>query len=168
MKCFGRIAHDLRKDIIFDLLHVLPPAIRITALPDSSAILLSEVLFLLITKLREARCQAYLLSCGDSLDSSALPEERTTTLLCHILDCIMDKNRQGLVRENIYTASVNFFGFMHGECELLAYRRARTSQSAGCTGAGTCSSTGRGAWHGTSGGTGTGAACTHRRWWVGH
>ncbi|KAH8115108.1 nucleoporin Nup186/Nup192/Nup205 [Phellopilus nigrolimitatus] len=107
-KCFGRIAHDQRENILFDLLHVLPPAIRVTALPESSAILLSEVLFLLITKLREERRQAYLLSSGDSLDSSALPEERMATLLRHILDCILDKNRRELVRGNIYAALVNF------------------------------------------------------------
>ncbi|KAH8105687.1 hypothetical protein DFH11DRAFT_1882873 [Phellopilus nigrolimitatus] len=108
-KCFGRIAHDQSENILFDLLHVLPPAIRITSLPESSAILLSE-------------------------------------------------NRRELVRGNIHAAVVNFLSSMHDEREPPAYRTARTSQSAGCTDTEPRSSTGRGAWHGASGRTGTGCS----------
>ncbi|KAI5120013.1 hypothetical protein M0805_008474 [Coniferiporia weirii] len=107
-KCFGRVAHDQRENILFDLLHVLPPAIRVSTLNESSATLLSEVLLLLITKLREERRQASLLSSSDSPESSALPAERMSALLRHMLDCILDKHRRELVRGNIYAALISF------------------------------------------------------------
>ncbi|KAL5524938.1 hypothetical protein ACEPAF_8807 [Sanghuangporus sanghuang] len=107
-KCFSRISHDQREGILFDLLHVLPPTIRSGTLPESSAALLAEALLLLVTKLREERHQAYLLSASDSLDSSALPVERMSALLRHMLECILDKNRKELVRGNVYAALINF------------------------------------------------------------
>lgn len=107
-KCFNKIAHDQRENIIFDLLHVIPPTIRSNALPESSATLLSEALLLLITKLREERRQATLVSAGDSLELSALPAERMVALLRHMLECVLDKHRRELVRGNLYASIVNF------------------------------------------------------------
>lgn len=109
-KCFNRIARDQRESILFDLLHVLPPAVHAAALPETSAVLLSELLVLLITKLREERHQALLLSSAASLETAALPSERMTALLRHILECILDKRRRELVRGNLYAA---LSGYLH-------------------------------------------------------
>ncbi|EJD04791.1 uncharacterized protein FOMMEDRAFT_153883 [Fomitiporia mediterranea MF3/22] len=107
-KCFNRISHDQRENILFDLLHVVPPAIHNNALPESSATLLAESLLLLVTKLREERKQVQLLSASDSMESSALPVERMAALLRHILDCILESHRGDLVRGNLYAALINF------------------------------------------------------------
>lgn len=105
-KCFDRVSTDQKENILFDLLHVLPPTIRDAALPETSAMLLSEVLLQLITKLREERARMDALGMGEN---SALPVERISTLLRHMLDCILDKQRHELVRGNIYAALVNLF-----------------------------------------------------------
>ena len=49
-----------------------------------------------------------LLGTGGVLGESALPVERVSTLLKRMVDCVLDKQRQGLVRGNIYAALVNF------------------------------------------------------------
>lgn len=107
-KCFNRVPQDQREGILFDLLHVLPPAVNVSTLPESSAVLLSEVLLLLVTKLREERHQAALLSTGDLSKTSSLPMERMTMLLKQMVDCILDKHRRELVRGNLYASLVNY------------------------------------------------------------
>ena len=52
-KCFTRIAQDKRENVLFDLLHVGPPADHAPSLSESSAELLAGLLLLLVTKLRE-------------------------------------------------------------------------------------------------------------------
>jgi nuclear pore complex protein Nup205 len=107
-KCFSRIAQDQREGILFDLIHVLPPSIRASPLPESCAVLLSEALLLLITKLREERRQLHLLSPSEAINVTTLPAERMLGLLHHIVDCILDRQRQELVRGNLYAALTNY------------------------------------------------------------
>ena len=55
MKCFDRLPHNRCENMLFDLLHVLPVAIRSAYVEESTAILLSETALSSITKLREDR-----------------------------------------------------------------------------------------------------------------
>ena len=129
-KCFIRIPHDQRETMLFDLLHVIPPVIRLPALPEASATILSEVLLLLMTKLREERRQANLLSTSESLEASSLPVERMTTLLRHMLDILLDKNRRELVRGNVYAALVNYLHLvMHCPHDQLPIKNTGLSES---------------------------------------
>lgn len=107
-KCFTRIARDQRENVLFDLLHVVPPAIHSPTLQESSAELLAGLLLLLITKLREERRQASLLSTNDSPAAGAIPQERMLALLRHMLDTIIDKHRGDRVRGNVYAALTSF------------------------------------------------------------
>ncbi len=42
-KCFHRLPHDHRENMLFDLLHVLPSIIRSSDLQESTAVLLAEM-----------------------------------------------------------------------------------------------------------------------------
>ncbi len=93
-KCFNHVPQDQRESILLDLLHVLPPSLALPSLLESSAVLLSEVLLLLVTKLREERHRLALLSSGDLSETAALPIERMTLLLRQMVECILEKNRR--------------------------------------------------------------------------
>ncbi|KAF8878281.1 nucleoporin Nup186/Nup192/Nup205 [Gymnopilus junonius] len=108
-KCFDRLPHDRRENMLFDLLHVLPAALRSSNIEESTAVLLSETLLSLITKLREDRQhQLILQSTGGDPQSGSLPAERLYHILRHALESILDNNRVELVRGNIYAALINF------------------------------------------------------------
>jgi nuclear pore complex protein Nup205 len=53
-KCFHRLRHDRRENILFDLLHVLPGIVR-SDVQQGTAVLLSEAILSTTTKLREDR-----------------------------------------------------------------------------------------------------------------
>ncbi|KAG0707241.1 nucleoporin Nup186/Nup192/Nup205 [Suillus ampliporus] len=114
-KCFQRLPHDRRENMLFDLLHVLPTAIRSSDIQEPTAILLSEAVLSCITKLREdRRHQVMLQSAGGDTDAGSLPAERLYALLRSILDCIMDNNRSELVRGNLYASLINYFHLIGG------------------------------------------------------
>ncbi len=52
---FNRTAHDRRAGIVFYLLHVVPPSVRSPTLLESSAVLLSQTVLLLVMELCEER-----------------------------------------------------------------------------------------------------------------
>ena len=108
-KCFNRLPHNRRENMLFDLLHVLPSAIRSSIIEESTAILLSETILTSITKLREDRQhQLILQSMGRDSESGTLPAERLYNILRNILESILDNNRVELVRGNLYAALINF------------------------------------------------------------
>lgn len=109
MKCFDRLPHDRRENMLFDLLHVLPPAIRSGNVNESVPVLLAETMLSSITKLREDRQhQIILQSVGGNAESGSLPAERLYAILRNILEGILDSNRVELVRGNLYAALINF------------------------------------------------------------
>ncbi|KAJ6619045.1 nucleoporin Nup186/Nup192/Nup205 [Mycena sp. CBHHK59/15] len=108
-KCFTRLPHDRRENMLFDLLHVLPPIIRSVAIQESTVVLLSEAVLSSVTKLREDRRHQILLqSAGGDADAGSLPAERLFAILRSVLECIIDNNRIELVRGNLYAALINY------------------------------------------------------------
>ncbi|KAF9445985.1 hypothetical protein P691DRAFT_777187 [Macrolepiota fuliginosa MF-IS2] len=109
MKCFDRLPHDRRENMLFDLLHALPPAIRSNNVNENVSVLLAETVLSSITKLREDRQhQIILQSVGGNAESGSLPAERLYAILRNILEGILDSNRAELVRGNLYAALINF------------------------------------------------------------
>ncbi|GLB44615.1 putative nuclear pore complex scaffold, nucleoporins 186/192/205 [Lyophyllum shimeji] len=108
-KCFDRLPHDRRENMLFDLLHVLPMAIRSQEVEESTAVLLSEAVLSSITKLREDRRQQVIAqSAGGNAEAGSLPAERLFAILRTIVEAITDNNRVELVRGNLYAALVNY------------------------------------------------------------
>lgn len=112
-KCFDRLPHERRENMLFDLLHVLPAAISSSNVEESTCILLSEVVLSSITKLREDRQQQVLLQTMN-IDSEAdsLPAERLYNILRAILEGILENNHVELVRGNLYAALINFINLI--------------------------------------------------------
>lgn len=76
-KCFDRLPHNRRENMLFDLLHVLPTAIRSPDIEESTAVLLSEAVLSSITKLCEDRRQQMIAQpAGGNAGSGSLPAER--------------------------------------------------------------------------------------------
>ncbi|KAH7924355.1 hypothetical protein BV22DRAFT_1035258 [Leucogyrophana mollusca] len=116
MKCFTRLPHDRRENMLFDLLHVLPTIVRSPDIQESTAILLSEAILSSITKLREdRRHQIMLQSAGGDAEAGSLPTERLYTLLRSILECILDNNRSELFRGNLYATLVSYLHFVEAD-----------------------------------------------------
>ncbi|KAG6856850.1 hypothetical protein H0H87_012908 [Tephrocybe sp. NHM501043] len=108
-KCFDRLPHDRRENMLFDLLHVLPTAIRSPEVEEPTAVLLSEAVLSSITKLREDRRQQLITqSAGGNAESGSLPAERLFAILRSILESITENNRVELVRGNLYAALINY------------------------------------------------------------
>ncbi|EGO28547.1 hypothetical protein SERLADRAFT_413403 [Serpula lacrymans var. lacrymans S7.9] len=109
MKCFDRLPHDRRENMLFDLLHVLPTIIQSPDIGEPTAVLLSEASVSAITKLREdRRHQVMLQSAGGDADAGSLPTDRLFSLLRSLLECILSNNRMELVRGNLYAALINY------------------------------------------------------------
>ncbi|PBK92623.1 hypothetical protein ARMGADRAFT_1165701 [Armillaria gallica] len=108
-KCFHRLPHDHRENMLFDLLHVLPSIIRSSDLQESTAVLLAEMTLSAITKLREDRHHQVILQtvAGDH-EASSLPAERLYAILTNILECILENSHVELVRGNLYASIVNY------------------------------------------------------------
>lgn len=107
-KCFHRLPHDRRENVLFDLLHVLPGIVR-SDVQEATAVLLSEATLSTITKLREdRRHQIMLQSAGGDIEAGSLPTERLYALLRSLLECILDNNRSELVRGNLYACLINY------------------------------------------------------------
>ncbi|TFK69765.1 hypothetical protein BDN72DRAFT_959281 [Pluteus cervinus] len=108
-KCFDRLPRDSRENMLFDLLHILPPAISTPDLDQATAVLLSETTLSTITKLREdRRHQIIIQSAGGDAEAGALPAERLYSILRSILEGILDNSRVELVRGNLYAALINY------------------------------------------------------------
>lgn len=109
MKCFDRLPHERRENMLFDLLHVLPNTLRSPNVQQPTAMLLSEVILSSITKLREDRQhQVIIQSAGSDVEGGSLPSERLYNLLRGVLECILDSNRNQFVRGNLYAALINY------------------------------------------------------------
>lgn len=108
-KCFDRLPHDRRENMLFDLLHILPSTIRNPTIEEKTAVLLSETALSLITKLREdRRYQLVLQSSGAAGEGASLPAERLYGILRDTVEGILDNNHSELVRGNLYGALINF------------------------------------------------------------
>lgn len=105
-KSFDRLPHDHRENMLFDLLHVLPPIIRSPDVQESTAILVAEVVLSSITKLREDRRHQLTLQLDPEYGS--LPAERLYNILRNVLECIIESNHAELVRGNLYASLINF------------------------------------------------------------
>ena len=131
MKCFDRLPHNRRENMLFDLLHVLPVAIRSPNIEESTAILLSETVLSSITKLREDRQhQIILQSVGGESESGSLPAERLYNILRNILESILDNNHVELVRGNLYAALINFIHLMRSSHDGKTSQQGDTSMFA--------------------------------------
>lgn len=109
-KCFDRLPHNRRENMLFDLLHVLPATMRLGNIEETTSVLLSETILSSITKLREDRQhQVILQSLGGDSESGSLPAERLHTILRNILEIILDNGHVELVRGNLYATLINFF-----------------------------------------------------------
>lgn len=135
-KCFERIPQDHREGLLFDLLHVLPTALRSPNTPDSTAGVLAEAILSALTKLREDKLLQSLVQPGYSSESGALPAERLFALLRSLLECVIESNRNELVRGNLYASVVNYVHLITdstpGEAALVPTSLSRTH--AGWTG----------------------------------
>ncbi|KAJ3825387.1 nucleoporin Nup186/Nup192/Nup205 [Lentinula raphanica] len=108
-RCFDYLPQDHRENMLFDILHVLPPIIKSEDIHESTAVLLSEVVLSSMTKLHEdRRHQVILQSAGGEPHSELLPAERLYLILRNILDCIVGSNHIELVRGNLYAALINY------------------------------------------------------------
>ncbi|KAJ7682921.1 nucleoporin Nup186/Nup192/Nup205 [Mycena rosella] len=108
-KCFNRLPHDHRENMLFDLLHVLPTILRSEDIQETTAVLLSEAVLSAVTKLREdRRHQVLVQSASGDADAGSLPAERLYAILRNVLECIVDNNRIELVRGNLYAALINY------------------------------------------------------------
>jgi nuclear pore complex protein Nup205 len=107
-KCFDRLPHDRRENMLFDLLHVLPAAIRSQSIEEPTAVLLSECTLSLITKLREDRRYQLILQSTGTHESASLPAERLNSILQTIIEGILDSNHSELIRGNLYGTLINF------------------------------------------------------------
>ncbi|EEB97565.1 hypothetical protein MPER_03089, partial [Moniliophthora perniciosa FA553] len=118
-KCFDRLPHDHRGNMLFDILHIPPPIINSGNVHDSTAVLLSEVILSSITKLREdRRHQIILQSAGGDPDSGALPAERLYALLRSMLECILNNSGVELVRGNLYASFINYIHLISSSTDL--------------------------------------------------
>ncbi|KAG8215255.1 hypothetical protein J3R82DRAFT_8809, partial [Butyriboletus roseoflavus] len=116
-KCFNRLPHDRRENMLFDLLHVLPGTVR-SDVQEATAVLLSEATLSTITKLREdRRHQIMLQSAGGDIEAGSLPTERLYALLRSLLECILDNNRSELVRGNLYACLINYLHLVSADDE---------------------------------------------------
>jgi nuclear pore complex protein Nup205 len=107
-KCFERLPSDQRETILFDLLHVLPEALGSGSIEQGTAVLLSESILSVISKLREDRLYQLLLQAASgNVEAASLPAERLYILLRSILRCILNQNRLEVVRGNLYAAIIN-------------------------------------------------------------
>ncbi|KAH0834004.1 hypothetical protein J3R83DRAFT_11240 [Lanmaoa asiatica] len=114
-KCFNRLPHDRRENMLFDLLHVLPGIVR-SDVQETTAVLLSEAILSTITKLREdRRHQIMLQSAGGDIEAGSLPTERLYALLRSLLECILDNNRSELVRGNLYACMINYLNLVSAD-----------------------------------------------------
>lgn len=112
-KCFDRLPHNRRENMLFDLLHVLPATMQSGNIEESTSVLLSETILSSITKLREDRQQQVILqSLGGDSESGSLPAERLHTILRNIQEIILDSNHVELVRGNLYAALINLFNLI--------------------------------------------------------
>lgn len=108
-KCFDRLPHDSRENMLFDLLHVLPTAMQSPNIGEPTSVLLAETILTCITKLREDRhYQVVLQSTGGEVDPASLPAERLYAILRGTLQGILENNRVELVRGNLYAALINY------------------------------------------------------------
>lgn len=108
-KCFTRLPHDQRENMLFDLLHVIPHIICSNNILEPTAVLLAEAQLSAITKLRENRIYQLITQGNSELGvASSLPAERLYALLRDIIQCVLDKLRGELVRGNLYAALVNY------------------------------------------------------------
>ncbi|KAF9074489.1 nucleoporin Nup186/Nup192/Nup205 [Rhodocollybia butyracea] len=108
-KCFDYLPQDHRENMLFDILHVLPPVIKSEDIHESTAVLLSEVVLSSITKLCEdRRHQIILQSAGGDPHSELLPAERLYSILRSILECIVGCSHVELVRGNLYATLINY------------------------------------------------------------
>ena len=108
-KGFQYLPQDRRESIVFDLLQVLPSTINSASTQQSTAILLSEAMVSLVTKLRDDRQQQLILqSTFDDTYAITLPIDRLKVLLKSILDCLAGSGRAELIRGNIYASLVNY------------------------------------------------------------
>lgn len=126
-KCFDRLPHDRRENMLFDLLHVLPTAIRSIEIEQATAILLSEAVLSSITKLREDRRYQIIAqsAAGGDSESGSLPAERLYSILQSILESIIDNNRVELVRGNLYAALINYVHLImssHADSDIMLHK----------------------------------------------
>ncbi|KAG7087591.1 hypothetical protein E1B28_013544 [Marasmius oreades] len=123
-KCFHRLPHDHRENMLFDILHVLPPIINSGNVDDSTTVLLSGVILSSITKLREdRRHQVILQSAGGDPDSGVLPAERLYAILRSFLACIVNSSGTEFVRGNLYAALINYIHLISSSDDLSPSHR---------------------------------------------
>ena len=108
-KGFHRLPQERRESILFDLIQIVPPAILNSSTQQSTAVMLSEVMLSLVTKLRGDRHQQLILqSTFDDTYAASLPVDRLKTLLKSLLECLAGSGKAELTRGNLYASLVNY------------------------------------------------------------
>lgn len=131
-KCFDRLPHDRRENMLFELLHVVPAIIRSPDIEESTAVLLSELVLSSITKLREDRRQQIIAqSASGNAESGSLPAERLYSILRSILEGILENNRVELVRGNLYASLINYVHLVASPAEETSAHAPRGGDNLG-------------------------------------
>jgi nuclear pore complex protein Nup205 len=118
-KCFDRLPQDSREGLLFDILQEIPPVIRRPTTAVPSAVVLSEVMVMLITKLREDRSQRILLQTLTEDDPTtgvgvtSVPEDRFHALLRSLLESVLTPGMPEVVRGNLYASVINHLQLVH-------------------------------------------------------
>jgi nuclear pore complex protein Nup205 len=108
-KAFDRLPQEQREGILFDTLQAIPPVLAASVTSSPTAILLSEVILSLITKLREDHHNQLVLQTSpqDSFAAS-VPTDRLHVLFKSILDCLLNSVNTERARGNLYAALTNY------------------------------------------------------------
>ncbi|KIY63736.1 hypothetical protein CYLTODRAFT_493667 [Cylindrobasidium torrendii FP15055 ss-10] len=107
LRCFDRLAHEVREGVLYDLLLQVPGTLSRDN-DEATSVLLAEVILECMVKLREdRRSQVWLSVVSGDEEGSSLPEERLGTILKNVLECMVG-SRGELVRGNLYAALVNY------------------------------------------------------------
>ena len=87
-KCFARLPHDHRENMLFNFLHILPMILRSEDMAElTAAVLLSEAVLSAVTKLQaDRRHQVVAQSANGDADAGSLPAERLYAILRNILE----------------------------------------------------------------------------------
>lgn len=114
-KCFGRLPHGKRENMLFEILHVLPESIKDGEnVEERTAVLLSEAVLSCMTKLREDRHRQVIMqdAYGEGRagggGGGGLPAERLHALLRSVIECLLERSRVELVRGNLYAALISY------------------------------------------------------------
>lgn len=106
VQCFNRVPDNQQEHILLDLLQALPVPLRSSNTEEPTTIVVAEVFFTAMTKLREARFRDQQ-TLGAS-HAGSIPAERSYSLLRDLVGCLLDRKQHHLVRGNLYASLIHY------------------------------------------------------------